>query len=220
MIQAISKGARAATSGGAPLADETIHFMKAKKKRVTDLSGSMQTLLEYLFGSKSKQARSAARTPTEWRKTLLALLKEMDRYIAKNVDTDQVHQEMLQWSLAAAHVALEEDEDFWPGSVAGITRLALVLMGDYPQHRRWTPGRKSDDHYSLDVHRCVQWTQTPEQRFLTFIAAGKLGFPKLANSPQDVLDLFRERFGFKPSQAQFMEWYRKNLPEDYAALFR
>jgi hypothetical protein len=121
--------------------------------------------------------------------------------------------------LAGAHESLEE-EDFWAGYCEGITRLALSLLGDYPDHRRRKGGRRQDDHYRLDVCRSVKWIQTPEQRLQTLLAAGNAGFPELSAKPRDVLNEFRRRYGFRPSLRDFLEWYRQATPKDYAALFR
>ena len=107
-----------------------------------------------------------------------------------------------------------------PGYVEGITRLALVLLGDYPDHRKLRPGRKKDDHYKLSGCRSGHWVQTPEQRFRTLWAAGRVGYPKFSAPPRDVLDEFRRRHGYGPSHSAFMEWYRAHFPTDYARLFR
>jgi len=178
----------------------------------------MQVQLARLFGSGSKQAGQKMRTTTEWRKTLKAVLREIDRYITANVDTDELHRWMLLSGLAAAHQSLDE-EDFWPGYAEGITRLALTMLGDYPD-RRQKPGRKKDNHYKLSACRSVQWVQTPEQRFSVLLAVGNVGQPKLSARPREVLDEFRRQYGFKPSHADFMEWYRSHFPKDYARLFR
>lgn len=179
----------------------------------------MQVQLARLFGSDSKLAQSTARSPAEWRKTLRSVLHEMSRYIAHNVDTDELHRLMLLSGLAGASESLKE-ENFWPGYVEGITRLALVLLGDYPDHRRRKPGRKKDGHYNLNLHRSGYWAQSPSQRFRTLLAAGMVGFPSLSARPRDVLDQFRRKFGFGPDQKDFLEWYRGTYPQDYAALFR
>ena len=90
-------------------------------------------------------AKAKTRTPTEWRKTLRLELQELDRYLTENVETDDLHKSMLRLGLDSADKALNE-EDFWPGYLEGITRLALLLMGDYPDHRGRKPGRKKSEH--------------------------------------------------------------------------
>ncbi len=180
---------------------------------------SMQVQLARLFGTESREARAFTRTNAEWRKTLKAVLLELDRYVAENVDTDELHRFILLSGLAGADESLN-DQDFWPGYAEGITRLALTLLGDYPDHRKRKPGRKKDDHYSLSRYRSGQWVQTPKQRFRTVLAAGAVGYPTLSAKPREALDEFRIRFGFKSDHADFMEWYRGTFPQDYAALFR
>ncbi|MHB1958137.1 MAG: hypothetical protein ACYCO5_03800 [Acidobacteriaceae bacterium] len=180
---------------------------------------AMQVQLSRLFGSESRYAKADKRTAAEWRKTLKAVLGEMERYVAANVDTDDFHKFTLLSGLWGASEALKE-EDFWPGYVEGITRVGLILLGDYPDHRKRKLGRKLADHYKLDLERTVQWTQTPEQRLSVLIHAERTGFPVLSERPLDVLRKFRDRYGFKPTQTDFLEWYRANFPRDYAAVFR
>lgn len=180
---------------------------------------AMQIQLTRLFGSRSKHASSRTRTASQWRRTLKAVLRELDRYVSTNADTDKLHQSILLSGLAAAEESLKQ-EDFWPGYVEGITRVALSLLGDYPDHRRKRPGRKKESHYRLDLNRTVQWVQTPEQRFRTLIDAGSMGYPALSARPLDVLREFRRHFGPKPSHADFLEWYQANYPQDYVAIFR
>lgn len=75
------------------------------------------------------------------------------------------------------------------------------------------------DHYLLNLHRSVHYTQDAEQRFRTLIAAGVFGLPDLSVAPRDVLMEFREQFGSKPTHRQFMRWYKKHFPADYTAVF-
>ena len=177
------------------------------------------TQLSRVFGSASKLANADARTPAQWRKVLRAVLQEIRRYVAANLESDQLHELMLVSGIRAAEEALKED-DFWPGYVEGITRLMLILLGDYPDHRRRKYGRKKEDHYKLDRLRSVQWVQTPEQRFRTLFCVGTVGFPELSADPLEVLRSFRDLFGYKPTHTDFLDWYRKCYPNDYAAIFR
>jgi hypothetical protein len=180
---------------------------------------ALQVQLSRLFGSASKIATSTPQTPAQWRRTLRAVLDELDEYLAANVDTDIVHQWMLFVTLDAARQALKE-EDFWPGYVEAITRISLLMMGDYPDHRRRKKGRKDEDHYKLDRHRTVGWSQNPQQRKLTLYAASQFGFPKLSGDTIARLREFRDLCGYRASDLEFLEWYRKSYPEDYAAVFR
>jgi hypothetical protein len=180
---------------------------------------AMQVQLARLFGAESKHARTLKRSPLQWRKTLRAVLDEIYCYVAVNVDTDELHRSMLLSGLAAAAESLKQD-DFWAGYAEGITRLALILLGDYPDHRKRKHGRKQDSHYKLDRARSVRWVQTPEQRFVTLLDAGSCGFPPLSAPPRNVLFEFRAKYGTKPDHAQFLEWYRVHFPQDYAAIFR
>jgi hypothetical protein len=185
----------------------------------TAVPRGMQVQLERLFGAKSSEAKTTTRTPAQWRRTLKKVLQELDRYVAENVDTDDLHHLILLSGLAAADESLK-GADFWPGYVEGITRFALTLLGDYPDHRKRKTGRRADDHYNLGRLRSVQWVQSRRQRLNTLLAVGAVGFPELSAKPRDVLNDFRRRYGFKPSQDDFLEWYRKNMSKDYAAVFR
>jgi hypothetical protein len=156
-------------------------------------------------------------TSKQWRRILQKVLRELDRYLSQNVETDAVHRLMLHSALAAADDSLIM-YDFWPGYVEGITRLALVLMGDYPDHRKRLRGRRRAQHYQLSRFREVRFLQTPVQKLNTLLAAPHVGI-QLKTPPGRALAEFRRQFGPKPSLAEFFAWYRQNHPEDYAAVF-
>jgi len=188
-----------------------------KTKAARTIPQGMKIQLSRLFGSDSRKAKAKTRTDAEWRRTLLDILHEIDRYLTANIHTDEVHLMMLHSGLAAADESLKA-EDFWPGYAEGITRLALVLMGDYPDHRRRKGGRRRDNHYLLSRRRSVRYIQTWPQKLNTLLTAPFLGI-NFRTPPQDALDEFRRRFGFKPGYDRFFRWYRQNHPEDYAAVF-
>lgn len=180
---------------------------------------AMQVQLSRLFGANSKIAATSPQTSAQWRRTLGAVLDELTEYLWANVDTDAVHQMMLAVSLDGARQALKE-EDFWPGYVEAITRISLLLMGDYPDHRRRKKGRKDENHYKLNSLRTVGWSQNPQQRKLMLYAASQFGFPELSGNTIDRLREFRDLYGYGASDLAFLEWYRKTYPADYAAVFR
>jgi len=179
----------------------------------------MQVQLSRLFGANSKIAATSPQTSAQWRRALGAVLDELAAYQVANVDTDVVHQRMLAGALYGAHEALKE-EDFWPGYVEGITRFALLMMGDYPDHRRRKKGRKDECHYRLDRLRTVGWSQNPQQRKLMLHDVTQLGFAELSGDTIDRVREFRDLYGYRASDLDFLEWYRKTYPVDYAAVFR
>src|SRR4051812_13803590 len=101
------------------------------KSAASAVPRAMRIQLAHLFGSASREAMAQTRTAAQWRHTLKSVLRELDHYIISNVDTDEQHMLMLLSGLYAADVSLNE-EDFWPGYVEGVTRVALTLLGDYP----------------------------------------------------------------------------------------
>lgn len=177
----------------------------------------MKIQLERLLGASPFLLRFDNPSPAEWRSALRKALRELDRYLAASVHTDEVHRIMLLSGLAAAHESLKQ-EKFWPGYVEGITRLALVLMGDYPDHRRCRPARRGRGGYRLDRFRDVRFHQTPEQKLRTLLAAPQIGI-ELKTPPTRALSQFRRLFGPKAGHDEFFLWYRKTHPEDYAAVF-
>jgi len=188
------------------------------KSTKTAVPESMQVQLGRLFGAESREARQTARTASEWRFTLRRVLHELDRYIQANVDTDELHAMMIASGLYAAHESLKQ-EDFWPGYAEGLTRVVLTLLGNYPDHRRRKTGAKSRHHYSLGSERTLQYSQTEDQRFRTLLDAGAFGLPGLKFQPRDVLMEFRRHFGSKPTQAEFIRWFKKRFPDQYTAVF-
>lgn len=181
------------------------------------MSTAVQVQLARLFGAASSEAQKESRTPREWKQTLRKLLEELYRYTRENIETDELHWQMLLSCFVAAHESLKE-EAFWPGYVEAITRLAFLLLGDYPDHRKRRTGKKPADHYRLNRLRDLKYTQTQDQR-LKVLLAQAAGFPELAVAPRTALSEFREQYGYKPSYKDFMHWYKKAYPSDYAAVF-
>jgi hypothetical protein len=169
-----------------------------------------------VFGNDSAEAKKKNRSDTEWKRTLRKVLSELDRYLATNIVTDDWHLLMLHEALAGADMSLQS-EDFWPAYAEGITRMALILMGDYPDHRNYKGGGNKENHYRLSQERSVHYTQTPSQKLRTLLDAHAAGLLKAP--PMDVLRTFRNQFGSKPGYDKFLKWYRKNYPEDYTAVF-
>jgi len=178
----------------------------------------MQAQLARLFGSASIEARTQSRTPAQWKRILTRLLGELDAYLEENIDTDDLHRLMLASGLFAARQSLKK-EQFWLGYIEGLIRFSLLLMGDYPDHRRRRGGRRKDDHYQLRRFRSIQYSQTPPQRLFTLFAAGNVAFPGLSKNPRDAMSDFRDQFGYSKTYRQFLRWYRREYPQDYALIF-
>jgi hypothetical protein len=177
----------------------------------------MQVQLERLFGTDSSEAKTKDRSSAQWKRTLRGILSELDRYLEANVQTDDVHLRMLYSGLAGAHESLK-DKEFWPGYVEGITRLALILMGDYPDQRKRRRGRKQEDHYRLSRCRSVQYVQTSNQKLNALVAAPRLEI-NLSKDALDALREFRRVAGYRVGYKEFFRWYREKYPQDYAAVF-
>ncbi len=187
-------------------------------KEPITVTNATRIQLQRLFGSSAKVAQASQLTPNEYKKVLENVLDELERYLRENVQTDKVHYYMLLSGLYAAREALTED-DFYAGYIEGITRLALILMGDYPDHRKRKGGAKSSDYYNLRYHRSLVWLQSPDQKLKTLRTAWQVGKPKLSKDPMLALHEFREIYGDKPDYCAFLDWYKKNYPADYAAVF-
>ena len=123
---------------------------------------------------------------------------------------------MLATGLWAAEESLKED-DFWPGYTEGITRFALLLLGDYPDHRKQRLKGKRKSHYNLKNLRSIAYVQSHEQKAKTLFAASAFGLPKLSSDP---LKYWREYVAqtSSPSYRQFLQWFRKHHPKDYASV--
>jgi hypothetical protein len=178
---------------------------------------AMLVQLQRLFGS-TVEATRKTRSDAEWRKLLGRTLEELFRYIEHNVHSDGLHMCMLMTGLRSAQESLQED-DFWPGYAEGVTRVALLLMGDYPDHRKRRGGKKTSDHYDLARLRTLTYHQNSDQRLATLLRAKAVGYPGLSNDPRQALRKFRDECGFEASYKDFLRWYKQNFPEDYAAVF-
>jgi len=177
----------------------------------------MKVQLARLFGSSSSEARLESGSAARWRRVLRKVLQELEFYLSANVETDAVHLLMLHSGLAAANQSLNRPK-FWPGYIEGITRFALMLMGDYPDHRKRRPGPRRDAYYQLSRLREVRFTQTPAQRLHTLLAAPLVGI-QLKTPPGRALAEFHRQFGSRAGPRHFFTWYRQHHPADYAAVF-
>jgi hypothetical protein len=178
----------------------------------------MQVLLSKLFGTSSRKANSNSLKEDQCRTILSQLVDELYFYMDENVQTDELHRLMLLSGLVAAKESLKE-EDSYLGYIEGITRFSMLLMGDYPDHRKRKGGRKNSDYYKLNLLRSVTFVQDPEQMFRTILAVDNTGFPDLSVNPRFALEKFRDEFGTKATHRNFIEWYKKKYPDDYATLF-
>jgi hypothetical protein len=191
--------------------------MSKTKENLTN-PREMQVLISKLFGDSSKVAHFDSLSEAQYKNVLAQIVNELYYYMNENIKTDQLHREMLLSGLYAAKEALKE-KDFYLGYIAGILRFSLLLMGEYPDHRKRKRGRKNTEYYKLNLLRSVTFTQDYEQVFRTILAAGNTGFPELSINPRQALDKFRDEYGTKASHRDFIEWYKINYPSDYAVLF-
>jgi hypothetical protein len=178
-----------------------------------------QVQFSRLFGESSNIAKAQKLTENQWRRVLKALLDEIYRYIEDNINTDELHYIMLCSGLASASDSIRNDDFFWPGYIEGITRLCLLLLGDYPDHRRRKKGKKTKDYYKLNQHRKLYYAQDADQKVRVFWAASRMGFRGTSHEFNSVMGQFREEKGFKASYKDFMRWYRLRFPEEYSKLF-
>jgi hypothetical protein len=184
----------------------------------TRVPPALQIQLARLFGSTSVEAGLESRTNAQWRRSLKKLLDELYAYADANVQTDEMHWFMICTAFAAGAEALKE-EDFWPGFFEGMIRLNLLLLGDYPDHRKRKGGKKRNDHYKLNRFRSLHYAQDGDQQTRVLHAAPRFGFPELSISPRELLTRFRDQYGYEASNRNFMSWFKNTYPVDYAKLF-
>ena len=179
---------------------------------------SLRVQISRLFGSSSKFGKSETFTDKQYRVLLKKVLEHLWKYRNENVVTDEVHGLMLDSCFASAKESLDNHEDFWPGYCEGITRLALLVMGDYPDHRDERPGSRKKDHFDLSKMRTLTYRQDdPNQQFATLLAAYRVGV--VSDSPFQALSEFREIYGFGVGLGKFIRWYKMTYPERYVKVF-
>ncbi|MBW2149538.1 MAG: hypothetical protein JRI22_21290 [Deltaproteobacteria bacterium] len=191
--------------------------MKRKRTGRIQIPQGMRVQLACLFGDVSKEASSPERTEAGLQKTLRKILVELERYLDHNVQTDEVHRIMLQTGLWAARESLKQNgHECLLGYIEGIVRFALLLLGDYPNHRNRRPGARRSDHYRLNTCRSIVYSQSHSQKAKTLFAAKKFGLPELTRDPFELWLKFRAEC--KVEYRDFIRWYRKEFPEDYSAV--
>lgn len=179
---------------------------------------SMQVQLARLFGTSSAELKSVERTPRQWRKTLQKQLDEVFKYAEENINTDEVHWLMICSGFADASESLKAEE-FWPGYVEGITRVCLLLMGDYPDHRKYKGGKRKANHYDLGSYRKLVYAQGVTEKEKVVRIAAKLGVPGVALNIREVVSEFRSERGWGADSAEFVSWFKKRYPKEYASIF-
>jgi hypothetical protein len=189
----------------------------SKRPRASTPKG-MAAQLARLFGDASSEAKATERTPAQWKRTLKRVLVDLERYLDANVATDEAHRFMLESGIWASSESLKDD-DFWPGYAEGITRFALLLVGDYPDHRTQRLRGRSSGHYKLSRCRSVSYRQSHEQKLQSLFVAKRIGLPELRSNPQVLWREYNVALRSKASAQGFLNWYRKNHPADYASLF-
>ena len=178
-----------------------------------------QVQFSRLFGESSKIAKAQKLTDNQCRKVLKGLLDEIHSYIEENVITDELHYVMLCSGLASASNSIKNDEFFWPGYIEGITRLCLLLLGDYPDHRKRKGGKKKQDHYKLNRHRKLCYAQDADQKVRVLWASTRSGFLEPPHDFNSIMGEFRSEKGYKASYSDFIRWYRTKYPQEYSKLF-
>jgi hypothetical protein len=188
------------------------------RKQPINIPRAMQVQLSRLFGASSKDAAKDQLSQSECKNVLKKIVNEISNYLEENVDTDELHLLMLYSGLWAASESLNEEE-YLLGYIEGIVRFSLLLMGDYPDHRKRKGGKKSDSHYDLKRMRSIIYAQDSKQRLQTMIAASMIELPDFKKNTYAALREFRKEKGYKASYKEFLRWFRKKYPEDYASLF-
>jgi hypothetical protein len=188
------------------------------RKEPISIPKAMQIQIARLFGANSKEAKKDQLSQSQCKKILKKMLDEISRYLEDNVETDELHLLMLYSGLWAASESLNEEE-YLLGYIEGIVRFSLLLMGDYPDHRKRMGGRKSDSHYDLKQMRSIIYAQDSKQKLQTMIAASMVELPEFKKNAYVALREFRQEVGYKASYKEFLRWFRKKYPEDYASLF-
>ena len=188
------------------------------RTKPVNIPKAMQVQTARLFGANSKDAKTVRLSQSECKKVLKKILDEISHYLEENVDTDELHLLMLYSGLWAASESLNEEE-YLLGYIEGIVRFSLLLMGDYPDHRKRKGGKKSASHYDLKRMRSIIYAQDSKQRLQTMIAASMIELPEFKKNTHTALREFRQERGYSASYKDFLRWFRKKYPEDYASLF-
>lgn len=188
------------------------------KSKTTPVPNSVKVQLSRILGENSKEAMNMTKSDKEWRKTLRTLLDELYCYVNENVDSDSLHMFMIDSCFAACDKALEE-KDFWPAYTEGIIRLVFLLLGDYPDHKKRRGGRKSKEHYKLNLHRFSKYSQNHDQKVRTLFAAWNSGLINISENPRRIMSKFRDEKGFSVDNKSFIIWFKEKYPEDYSKLF-
>lgn len=192
--------------------------MAVKKRAGYRNHEPMKNQMARLFGAQSKFANADYLTDAEWRIAFKKVTVELYRYMRQNVDTDPPHRELLESAFLCASHDLDT-EDAYIGYIQALTRLCLVLMGDYPDHRKRRGKGKGKGYYGLQMCRSLEYTRSPNQRLWALDASRLLFVEGCDVKVFDELNKFRRQFGYEPTIADFLRWFAAEHPVHYAATF-
>ena len=187
-------------------------------KMEIEIPNSMIVMLKKLFGAESIKNDLGILSESQYKNYLSKIIDELFTYLDENVQTDELHKLMLISGLCAAKTSLDKT-NYYIGYIEGLIRFSLLLIGEYPEHQNRKGGRKRKNHYKLNLHRSIHYTQNFDQKFRTILSISNTGFPKLSNDPRLTLNRFRDNYGSQASYKDFVEWYRKEYPIDYSKIF-
>lgn len=194
---------------------------KMKEEKQIDLPLSFEYFMRALFGGANYFHFVGWHNKTEWKKTLLKILKYLKTAIKINLISDNYHKKNILELCDSLMKKIQEAKTIEQINIACIEKLlklAFYLIGDIPNH--WNNKNPyMEKLWKLDGHRSLNFHQDEGQKVnLILYLVDRTQKYKIDHSELDSLtSVFYRKF--KGKNTDFLQWFKKEHCDVYCDIF-
>lgn len=195
--------------------------MIKKMKNEISLDYDFESLLSTLFGKEKNHGIVSAENNTSWAKHICRIFELIEKSINQNIVFSNNYQKSeISHVLSEVKVKISEKKSINSinqDTITGMSKIIFNLIGKMPDN--WE--RKvinHPNHWRLDRYRTIYYSQTNRQKANLIMELAKhsdynFGLP----SKQELNHKFYREF--KNDEVRFIDWFKKNYPENYIKMF-
>lgn len=180
------------------------------------LSFFAETILSRVLGGRYYNWHGYRLSEREWKNIIKKLLRKLELAIDINVYTDTIHIRNIKHKLQHMRDSLAQKKTVDPELVLALIGLSFELLGGMPDNHTRKYGNKPH-HFKLDQHRSLLYSQVAAQKVWTIFESAHYDQFKQYYTHQKIADKYYTEFVGKP--AEFISWFKRTYPAQYAELF-
>ena len=193
-----------------------IRSAKTTRDRVV-IPIEVEHALSYHLGKWSTHGLVGELSTTRWIAICKRLMRNLEKYIAINVESDRTHLDRLRFRIDQMKEALKVRPGYKrePKLVMELLNTCLLLIGKEPdQWMRRVVNRPA--YFKLSAFRSCHYSQTIQQKVnVIFWAKANSLIPELTKEDHEQL-----RFkAWRMPPKTFLDWFRTTYPHAYLRLF-